>query len=70
MFPIVKGIPVPSPRSNSLYPWGAMEVGDSFLAPLKKASSIATGCKKARLRYGGKFVYRTTPEGCRVWRVE
>lgn len=68
---IDKGIPLPKKKNhktNNVYPWRDMEVGDSFLVldPPKAFRQQVS----SRNRMGEeKFVYRTTPEGVRVWRT-
>ena len=67
---IEKGIPMPEPRETQPYPWGEMEVGDSFLARTNNVRTVGPMCTKAARKTGFKFAYRKTEEGIRVWRVE
>ena len=68
---IDKGIPMPESKNSSKYPWGELEIGDSFLAVGAKTISSLTNSKRgAALRYGMEYITRTTPEGIRVWRVK
>lgn len=59
-------------RSDVIYPFAELEVGDSFFAPSKKRSfsNLAVWSKKT----GFKFMTRKTVEngqpGFRVWRTE
>lgn len=68
---IEKGIPFPPPHQSAKYPFGMMEVGDSFLAMGVTASSLHQGMRRHRPK---RFVARTVVEagarGMRVWRVE
>ena len=72
---IEKGIPIP-PRSNIKYPWGEMEVGDSFFVECeysrKKHQSIG-GSKAQFIRHHKskcKFTARRVDGGIRVWRIK
>ena len=63
--------PVPpiSGRSNTIYPWNDMAIGDSFLAPIRLR--CITGCRlNAERRTGRKFICRTVEGGTRVWRIK
>ena len=61
---IEKGIPI-QPSHKSKFPFGQMEVGDSFLCEMTpRAASYAYG--KA---HGMKFTTHKTPEGFRCWRI-
>lgn len=68
---IDKGIPIPIPEAKqgrpSKYPFGSMEVGDSFFAP---STSIGQTVSKMGKFLGRKFICRTVEGGSRVWRVE
>ena len=70
---IEKGIPVPKTNRSdrrSKYPFGAMEVGDSFFVKngnIRNMSRISsTHAKKMSYR----FSCRTVDGGVRVWRTE
>lgn len=71
-FTIEKGIPVPKKMVDrkSKYPFGAMEVGDSFFVKdgnIRNMSRISsTHAKKMPYR----FSCRTVEGGVRVWRTE
>ena len=71
MFKIEKNVPLKNHQpANSKYPFGSMEVGDSFLAP----KSAAKGAQSASLKWGKyngvKFATRTQDDGSmRIWRV-
>lgn len=72
-FKVDKGIPIPSTgRNAALYPWDAMEVGDSFLIPTeRRPKSFSTMLSKINDRKQPKrFAMRTVQGGLRVWRVE
>lgn len=61
---------IPFPEARQRWPFGELEVGDSF----RIGGSIKTAanqCCRYGKRYGRKFVYRADGEGfVRVWRVE
>lgn len=75
---IEHGIPIP-PRGNgrrdgSLYPFDAMQPGDSFLLPgptatAGKRASVAAASANKRLA-PRRFESRRVPEGARIWRVK
>jgi len=68
-FKIEKGIPIPSKRINS-YPFGEMNVGDSFSFPADKRASVACSVRPHSLK-GKKFTVRKiTNDTARVWRVK
>lgn len=62
---IEHGIPFPQ---KSVYPFKAMEVGDSFFVPNPK-KSIRAMASIAGTRHGRKFLVRSIEGGVRVWRV-
>ena len=71
---VEKGIPIPE-RSNKKYPWGEMEVGDSFFIKCEytrlKHQSIG-GSKtnwKKRHNPNCKFTVRRVDGGIRAWRI-
>ncbi len=78
---IESGIPIPlcqGKGNRSKYPWGDMNIGDSFFEPLngrdpKSVMSILQNCKthfvKSR-KSKFKFTIRTAEGGLRVWRTK
>ena len=73
MFKIEKGIPQPQGGGRfSLYPWQELEVGDSFMVPNAKLSTIR--CSVARQNVGDKngkkFRAANVDGGVRVWRYQ
>ena len=70
---IEKGIPIPDRARKSSYPFGQMEVGDSFLDrdAAKTISSRAYNAANIWGRnHGVKFAGRQVEGGVRIWRVE
>ena len=74
-FKIDKGVPLlDRQRKNTVYPWAAMEPGDSFFVAGAAQPSISS-CAGAvsRRRSGWRFATRKVTEGgvagVRVWRV-
>lgn len=74
-----KGVPIPeSPKSfASKYPWGQMEVGDSFLIPQIDNEPIQSTRERASkaVSYAKRhkninFCTRKVDGGIRVWRIE
>ena len=65
---IQKGVPIPPPRGK--YPWGDMEVGDSFVTERKGISARAAGYAK-RDGTGKEVRVRSQGDGtARVWRIK
>ena len=70
-FKIEKGIPMPSRRNGSLYPFGQMKVGDSFVVTGEHCKSIHQALYYQNTKSGMKFTGRKLDEGkYRVWRVK
>lgn len=67
---IEKGIPLPT-RSNSArgekYPLSKLNVGESFVAPVKQ-QALAAHARRVAKDLKRKFVVRPEGEGARVWR--
>jgi hypothetical protein len=72
MIKIEKNVPIPKPRSNySKYPFGEMEVGDSFVVLDEDRTKIAPAVSWYGKRNNKKFTVRNLPDGvCRVWRIK
>ncbi len=81
MYIIEKNIPIardnrggPGKRQarSRTYPFGRMEVGDSFLCTDRTAAQLASAsCNYAKKwrRLDRKFTVRTVSDGVRIWRV-
>lgn len=72
MFPVEKSVPIPKTRNNSLYPFGQMEVGDSFFIPdagKSTAASIRACASAFGKKNNRKFSCRQVDGGVRVWRL-
>lgn len=66
---IESGHPVPDTLMS--YPFGQMNVGDSFLIPISKRSTVASAATKFGERNNMKFLVRKIDkENLRVWRSE
>lgn len=74
VFTVEKGVPIPSRLSNnSIYPFAAMEVGDSFLAhdvKMERLRSACNGWKKTSNHPDWFFTVRTADGGSRIWRTK
>lgn len=75
MITIEKGVemPVGGVRKRMKYPYGEMEVGDSFVVENDCSSRMVNVCgmnRKMGLKLGRKFTARKQDDGIRVWRVE
>jgi len=71
---IENNIPAPSkPSSRNSYPFGELEVGQSFVVELdglKSWATVFTAIQNAQNRYGIKLTTRLIEEGRRrIWRV-
>jgi len=69
---INKGVPYPKGRWRK-YPFGDMEVGDSFLAECEKERFKSIGCSilvGAKRYQPKKFRIHRETGGIRCWRVE
>lgn len=64
---IEKGIPL---RLYYKYPFGDMEVGDSFFAENIKTSCLANAAHQYGTRHNMKFTCRKEGTGSRVWRIK
>lgn len=84
MYEIERGVPLP-PRANlaghTKYPFGEMEIGDSFFIPIdtidgkKPSDSVSSAAYVFGKRNNKKFTTRQVREegtikGYRVWRVQ
>jgi len=61
---IEKGVPIPTRRSNSRYPWREMQIGDSFVVA-SSAQAVHSSASYAHI----KITTRAVDGGIRVWRV-
>ena len=66
---VSKGVDLPKPRVVFAYPYGDMEVGDSFVVPVEHRAKVLNANYRAGRRLGRKFVARAEGENLRVWRV-
>lgn len=51
------------------YPFDRMKKGQSFLVPVKQARSVKVLVSYHNRMGRGRFAYRNTDEGLRVWRL-
>lgn len=71
-FKIERGVAVPAARKRiTRYPFAEMEIGDSFLAPVQKATSAASAARIYGRINGRKLVARREGDdgAVRIWRV-
>ena len=73
MYTIEKGIPAPKDvKREAKYPFGQMEVNDSFTAPKHLASTIRAASAYYRRRYQKRFIVRPDEklqDMVRIWRI-
>lgn len=72
MIEIDKKIPMEGNKvgRKSKYPFGGMEVGDSFFVDGVKSSAIRNLASTTGQRLGKTFSVRIQGDGYRVWRTE
>ena len=67
---IESGIPFPGTVGRTAtYPWKDLLVGQSFFTTVNLKSMTSTRVNAERTT-GFKFIGRTVPGGCRIWRVK
>lgn len=66
---IEHGVEIPSARVVYAYPYGDMDVGDSFCVPVEARQKVLNANWKASKRLGMRFRAKTEGEVVRVWRV-
>lgn len=66
---IEKNIPMVSKRESGL-PFGDMEVGDSFRAPMSSSELRNKVTYYSHQNPGKKFSIRKDDDGARIWRIE
>lgn len=75
MLKVEKNIPIPARTKTGgrkpLYPWGKMEVGDSFAFPktTKKTTASSLAYRQGKMNHK-KFAIRVMAEGIRCWRTD
>lgn len=68
---IEKGIPLPSRQIPKKYPFGEMEVGDSFFVSDVSVGLLHAHARRyAPWRYTCRTVVEGDVKGVRVWRIE
>ena len=65
---IEKNVPIPSHQTP--YPFGEMDVGDSFLVTDRTPGSVSNAACQYGKRHGKKFITRSMNKGIRVWRMK
>jgi hypothetical protein len=61
---------VPLPVDKRRYPYGVMEIGDSFFVDGGKLQLVCNNNYRSGKRLNRKFIARREQEGVRVWRVD
>jgi hypothetical protein len=70
MYEIDKNVPLPVPRKRYSYPYGELQVGESFWVTGVKMASLCNLNLRQGKSLGRKFVCRKEGDGVRIWRVE
>ena len=65
---IEKAIPLPAARG--VWPFGEMEVGDSFLVPAGREKAAKASAWTYGHKHGIRFTVRQEKKGVRIWRIE
>lgn len=67
---VESGIPAPTRHHLTIFPFGELEVGNSFFAAGAKIGQV-TGCAYAysKTHRGLKFTARSVDGGVRCWRI-
>jgi hypothetical protein len=69
-FVIEKGIPKPEGRRGlKKYPFGDMEIGDSFFVPSDKYRAVINASQIYGKRWERKFSVAKVDGGARCWRI-
>lgn len=68
-YKIERGIPLPAPRV--VYPFGDMQLGDSFLVTNDAAyESVRVAMRAYGRKHGKNFTARKMVDGMRIWRTK
>jgi hypothetical protein len=69
---IEKGVPLPAPRGNLMYPFDTMAIGDSFtVTPDKRPGLSVAAAQYKRNHKGWDYTTRMQASGLvRVWRTK
>lgn len=68
---IEKNIPIPERGWKRKYPFGNMDIGDSFLVDADGSNKAISAAKMYGMRHGLKFTSKKQDDGCaRIWRIE
>lgn len=72
MYKVEKNVPIPTDSRAAKYPFGGMQVGDSFFVPVEDATytSVAGSAYGYARRHGMKMSVAKEDTGTRVWRTE
>ena len=71
-YQITKGLPIPkiSAGRPAIYPFAALEVGDSFSAGNEEAGKVRRAASAFSRNHKVRFTVRKEGEGVRCWRIE
>jgi len=67
---VEKNIPIPPEKKRNVYPYKAMEIGESFFIPTGKIQIVCNANYRTGKQLNKKFIARKDKEGVRVWRTE
>ena len=69
MFEIEKNVPIDGRQPYNRYPFGEMEVNDSFFVADGKQSRLSAAATASGKTHGTKFTVRKVDGGYRIWRI-
>lgn len=67
-YKIEKGVPLIRPRGS--YPFGEMEVGDSFAISSAQRKNVSAAAAAYGKSHGRKYAVRKSVIGARCWRIK
>lgn len=69
MIQVENNVPIPKGRTTNIYPYKAMDVGDSFFIDDTDMQVVLNANWRASKRLNMKFTARKEGAGVRVWRI-
>lgn len=70
MYNVESGVEIPKARRKHNFPYGDMNIGDSFMVSDMKIGAMCNYNKRNGAKLGMKFVAKKEGDGVRIWRIE
>jgi hypothetical protein len=70
MYEITDAVPIPEPIKRHEYPYGQLQVGESFWVTGVTMQALCNANRRQSKKLGRRFICRREKEGVRIWRVE